>query len=514
MPNVSAENKIEFVKFIIKNGYDLDRHPNVNPLSIAISLNDQKLVDFFINEELKINLDSADNKVGTPLFQALSQKNYKVLELLLKRGADTSISCCKIDSMDVPPVVFAIEKGDLIALDLLGQYKASFPFRIEHDSKNSSMSVLSIVKIIRGDNYKEKIEILKKYYPTLKEVSDKEIKTLNISHSHSLKGIKLISRKDSDETFLLNLEGLPAGFKNYKILAKGVKEFSEKIDDKAETNIPLESYKETEEALLFTSKKPTPQELYDRFHSGKWTLLATGMQGHDVSIIIKKDPEGKEPSKLVICNRGLAKTLAIDSFSFDEKKLTPKIIELLTIELKKQPEKMYKAYIFERLKEQLNFQKKLEDQLLNIFCSLEDQTVGNCTYASPEMASKVILMLDAFKMKRIQGNRIFSEGHDFSSKINEEFEDLRCLTRIQNIHDYIDLHEQENFPYILDIDLLKEALLVVKNGTSKNPMIKKEIENIEMRIQPYLKLGNSNIIQNLFNKSTYLFSYLFKKKDN
>lgn len=453
-PLLTPEEKLDRLIFLKEKGCSLKETSNFNLLAIAyeneIKEEDKKIFTFLLDEGLDIH--KTDKLTGSNPLQLIIKNEDKKMIIHL-----TNTRQIKFDPE-------ALKKGINLTSIKFGAPQKTIA-----------------INLLKTDLFKGH-----------KVFSDKLTHTKLVSHSFSIGGKGVISKKKIDinlneqqvpQEEMIKLEGTAGPYKGYEELAKNID-----INKKNVNNLKSE---ECQKALKFSSENPSSKELLKRFETKEWTLIPTGYKNHAVTVVLKKDALGPGRSLFVICNRGEGQGLSktpVESFFFNGN--NPEI--LLTMIEKMRAVKgsifeqtnaedtleAYKSLMFDEIPKALNLQKSKETEEHNLNCQLENQTVGNCTYASGEMAAKMMIYFDTSKGK------IFSQ----KDTVDTEFEKLRCMARLEHLEKYLSLHQKKEFPYKLDYTLVRNALSILwSSSIVEDPSIIKELKKVEEKFMNLLE---------------------------
>ena len=135
------------------------------------------------------------------------------------------------------------------------------------------------------------------------------------------------------------------------------------------------------QTLNFSSniKSQTTTDTLSRIQEGLPVILNTGYQGHTVSVLMWGD-------YFVLCDRGESSRAPVEVYKYDKEKLDEKTIESIQNTIKGNAQN-YKNLLFKTLPKSLNFSQTTTEKAIQKGCSLRDQKVGNCSWASPETAA-------------------------------------------------------------------------------------------------------------------------------
>lgn len=469
---LDVEDKIYLIDLAFKNGCSVNGNEDVNYLSSAINSGEEKLITFFIENGVDINRISRFSN-NSPIFEALLNKNYQTFEKLLSLGADVTVG----NSFDNRTLLDqALDTIDLEACRLLNKYVP----QIVNSLLQEDMNVILKMKAVRMENYKEKVKAYHQF-EVLKNQSELEMKIKQLSHSHSIKGHSPVLSDKLDK--FVNLEGFYS-YKFYKNINKTIKNSLETLSEGENSKV----YKNISESLLFASEKPSAEDIKKRFDEGKWAIIYTGFEGHAVTVLLKKGESEKDTTRLIICNRGLAMTTPVHSFAFNPKNLSTEDIQSL-MDAREKPEEEYVNLLFKELPKKLDLKKGKAESIINKKCRLESQTVGNCSYASPEMATKTMIFLESIEQKKIPGGLLGKNEQidQVVSEVSKDFEVMRALTRLQHIREYLEIHQKEGFQYEVDSFLVGKSLAVLWSSNMDNELVKKELKEVEVEFLNVLK---------------------------
>lgn len=131
-------SNLEMTKFLCKHGADVNAQATKDykksPLHDAVMQKAEEVVDYLLSRP-KINVDLRDSEGLTPLCHAVQSSLLKVVESLLKNGADTTVLTQRKKKLLQQAVVFDDEK----IVSLLLKYKASINAQPEENNKQTAL---------------------------------------------------------------------------------------------------------------------------------------------------------------------------------------------------------------------------------------------------------------------------------------------------------------------------------------------------------------------------------------
>lgn len=170
-----------------------------------------------------------------------------------------------------------------------------------------------------------------------------------------------------------------------RVMASQMTDFSEAFPE----ILPPDRASRLRSVLEFHARNPSAEEVKQRFDSGLATLIETGYCTHSVEVLLWKV---KDRGLFVLCNRGEASRAPIEVYLFDPNNLNISTIYHL-LRLQNQDRSEYQKMLFDYLPFLLRWHTTAWTEAMARCCTLPDQTVDNCTWASLEMAIYALFFL-------------------------------------------------------------------------------------------------------------------------
>lgn len=371
------ENRKDFVELLIDRGVNIEeRNKDGDTPLIAASSRDRKGIAELLLDRGAI-IDKRNQYGGSALKEAVINGRKDILELLIDHGANINERDYKGRSV----LIEAVSLGLNDIVELLINKEADL------NIQDSGGQTAFVTAALRG--HLEISKMLKNALSPIELVRQKEIlKILSVAHSTHQAGISLL--QTIGESFApspINILGANPPY--------WLKKMSNAIQAITDYHPELFSPEEIKELLqlLETGMNASNLTVQERLQKGLPVLLNTGFVGHTVEVLVWGN-------YFILCNRGAASRRNIEVYQFEPKALTNEVLDKIS-ESKDMDREFYKELFFEELPSTLGFKLQQDpfEKDLEEICNLEKQTVGNCSWASPETAVWAFLVL-----KELRGN--------------------------------------------------------------------------------------------------------------
>ncbi len=450
----------------------------INPTYLlleAASEGDLKFVQEAVRSNINVNVQDSDGV--TPLLYAAEAGNHEILQLLLDAGADPAVK----DLDGNTPLMAAAGSDDLNCVFSLLETGKAAPNETNRKGHNAfyhacNSGNLEIVKLLlkhkpdinlqnkRGRTvlvdlllYNSKADrqvialLVDKLNPASRLMHKEILRLIAVAHSANIAGVSHIQSKEKTHIPVKLEGGSPAYWlkkmcKTTEIISK---HYPELIDEE-ESKLLIHFLKSGNTGRM--QRKDVPQ------------LMMGGFNKHTVAFMTFGP-------YFVISNRGEGGKKPVEVFKFDANKFDKNIFDSIVASDKLSQEN-YEKLIDEILPKSLGFTQGPEEELLESLCGLPFQTAGNCSYAQPEQAVLVFMILKGF---------IEDSNQDFG-KIKEKFDEWAAFNQMYHLEGYLgprhlrkdddwgkNLFTQERRSvYALDPSLIKASLVSIIKTIPKN----------------------------------------------
>lgn len=351
---------VHIVEKLLKEGAKLYF---LTPVGVREFLSKDKEMLFLIARQ-GFDLNKIDQNGQTLLTQAIIDKDQEFVKILLQAGCNPRT----LNKSGIAPLTLASVNTQFEIAKMIIQ-EGGTQFAVLSKEHPTPLDSLYYLKFNYPHDFKSINEILAQKEPILLKQLKEQYLIKMISHSTNQKGtleLKPIKEREASTLSIDKEGGIPFFWLNK--MAKATK-LMEKQDFDLLT-----------QTLKFSSniKAQTTTDTLLRIQEGLPVILYTGYVGHTVSVLIWGD-------YFVLCNRGESSRAPIEIYKYDKEKMTENIIESIQ-NTTKGDAKSYQDLFFNTLPKELNFKQGIIEKAIQKGCSLPDQKVGNCSWASPETA--------------------------------------------------------------------------------------------------------------------------------
>lgn len=308
------------------------------------------------------NLDKIDQHGQTLLSQAILSKDQEFAKILLEIGSNP----LTLNKNGIAPFTLAAAHNQTEVLKILIE-KGGSKFTSPQGSP-TPMETLYFLRFNHPHEFKPIAQSLKLNDPLLLKQHKEQFLIKTLAHSTEQKGnIQLNPINQEASTLSIPKEGGVPYFWLHK-MAKATE-----LMQKPDLNLLTETLN-----FSSTTKTQVPSEILSRIQEGLPVILSTGYEGHNISVLLWGD-------YFVLCNRGESSRAPIEIYKYDKEKIDENTIKSIQNSVNGDV-KNYKNLFFEELPKSLSFKQGETEKAIQKGCSLPDQKVGNCSWASPETA--------------------------------------------------------------------------------------------------------------------------------
>jgi len=305
--------------------------------------------------------------------RAVYDQNIAILEFLYEKMPDEFKAAVTVKISD-GSTIFSMNNFDNIRVVKFLAEKMPEEFRAT--VRSMSPESLDSIKNTRPHHHKDITKLYKNdpEYQIFRKIHKELIKRAGVSHAFSLKGSTKIIEIGFPQKVLRtqDLEGHHSE-SWFNMMSKDINLFEKfypdllSDDQMAMLRVMFD--------LGANSNLYSPEEKLARVQDGRPLLLNAGFKKHAVNVLVFKN-------KFIICNTGDLSRRPLEIYDFNPQKFDKSVLEDIE-NARSEWDLGYKKLFFETLPKKLEFSQSDFDRQLESANFLPNQTVGNCSFASP-----------------------------------------------------------------------------------------------------------------------------------
>jgi hypothetical protein len=349
LPSTSLSGKInDFVNYTMFGKINLVQISNVAAKANLPSTQNVLIKRILQSENLKDDL-----------LKAVESGNLQLVTTLIENGVhpDKNMVSAATKSGHIEVVIKLLEAGA----------------GIDTTFRNGESS-LGVLRGIRPANYKALNKIFTERHPRLNNIT-KEIENRKlVAHAFHFSGsttVNVKTKKGTNHSYKIPLEGAYSQRWNY-VMAKNLGKF-QKIHPNLLNVKQLNDFHKILQ-LAADGASYSDKQILEKILSNEDVIINTGLKGHRTNVLISGD-------QLIICNRGKLSERPLEVYHFDKSLLTEEMLGRIR-DSGKLDEKGYEQLFYKDLPTVLKFNQTDFDQQLEVFSTLMEQYVGNCSWVS------------------------------------------------------------------------------------------------------------------------------------